>query len=112
MLTSTRQVSGDVQRGGDIGWGTQEGAAAAIVRSGRAVRMVLTSVHQVSGDVQRGGDVPLGRNAGEVAGHGAAEALAVVLGRLDGGRLAAVLPQPHRLDPPLQRLVPCVLQAQ
>ena len=69
------------------------------------------SLRQVSSHVQRSGDVALGRDAGEVAGHGAAEALAVVSWRLDGRRLAAVLPQAHRLHPPLQRLVPCVLQA-
>ena len=56
---------------------------------------VAESLSQVSGYIQRSGDIALGRDAGEVAGHGAAEALAIVPGRLDGRRLAPVLPQAH-----------------
>lgn len=103
-LTSLRQVSNHIQQGAG------HGARKALTAATCTLMLGLMSVCQVSGDIQRGRDVALGRDAGEVAGHGAPEALAVILGRLDGGRLATVLPQAHRLDPPLQRLIPCVLQ--
>ena len=68
------------------------------------------SLRQPRGGLGLRRHVGAGGHAGEVGGHGGAEAAAVLARRLDGGRLARVLAHAHRLHPALQRLVPRVLR--